>query len=101
VPGLKKKNPLHAVVTSIFNDRSYGAWRIPQCRPGISIAPNPLMSGDIFPMIRRMMEEIEAKEEKKDKKGKSFAFLLLLSFYFPWLSSLRDAPRHQSDLRDL
>jgi hypothetical protein len=79
----RENNSLHAVVTSIFNNRSYGAWRIPQCRPGISIAPNPPMSGDIFPMIRRMMKEIEAKEAKRTKKAKVSRFCSSCPFTSP------------------
>jgi len=36
------------------------------------------MSGDIFPMIRRMMKEIEAKEAKRTKRQKFRVFALLV-----------------------
>jgi hypothetical protein len=36
------------------------------------------MSGDIFPMIRRMMKEIEAKEAKRTKRQKFRVFALIV-----------------------
>jgi hypothetical protein len=41
------------------------------------------MSGDIFPMIRRMMKEIKAKEAKRTKKAKVSRFCSSCPFTSP------------------
>jgi hypothetical protein len=41
------------------------------------------MSGDISPMVRRVMEEAEAKEAKRTKKTEGLSFLLFLPLLLP------------------